>query len=104
MASVGAIPPALRMLETVLADYGYAKGAEVAVLPQRGIEVLVATCAYPHVIRVDARHGMAMVGETGAGQEMPIRDLRLKHGDYGTMTGHRAVMPCGTRQYVILMG
>ena len=45
VASVDAIPPALRMPGTVLADNGYANGEEVAVLQGPGIEVPVATCA-----------------------------------------------------------
>ncbi len=45
VASVDAIPSALQLPETVLADNGYANGEEVAVLQGRGVEVLVATCA-----------------------------------------------------------
>ena len=55
VASVDAIPPALPMPETVLADNGYANGSEVAVLQGRGVGVLVATCAEGRRRRPDFR-------------------------------------------------
>ena len=45
VADVAAIPAALGRPETVLADNGYANGAEVAALEASGIEVLVSTAA-----------------------------------------------------------
>ncbi len=45
VADVAAIPVALGRPETVLADNGYANGAEVAALEASGIEVLVSTAA-----------------------------------------------------------
>ena len=45
VADIAAIPAVLGRPETVLADNGYANGAEVAALEARGIEVLVSTAA-----------------------------------------------------------
>ena len=45
VADIEAIPSALGRPETVLADNGYANGAEVAALEASGIEVLVSTAA-----------------------------------------------------------
>ena len=45
VADIAAIPAALGRPETVLADNGYANGAEVAALEASGIEVLVSTAA-----------------------------------------------------------
>ena len=45
VADIEAIPSALGRPETVLADNGYANGAEVAALEASGIEVLVSTSA-----------------------------------------------------------
>ncbi len=43
VADIAAIPAALGMPETALADNGYANGADVAALAESGIEALVAT-------------------------------------------------------------
>ena len=45
VADIAAIPAALGRPETVLADNGYANGAEVAALKESGIEALVSTAA-----------------------------------------------------------
>ena len=45
VADIAAIPAVLGRPETVLADNGYANGAEVAALEASGIEVLVSTAA-----------------------------------------------------------
>ena len=45
VANIEAIPAALSRPETVLADNGYANGAEVAALEASGIEALVSTAA-----------------------------------------------------------
>ena len=45
VADIAAIPAVLGRPETVLADNGYANGAEVAALEASGIEVLVSTSA-----------------------------------------------------------
>ena len=55
VASVDAIPPALGMPGAVLADNGYANGADVAALQGRGVEVLVATSAEGRRRRHDFR-------------------------------------------------
>ena len=43
VADIAAIPAALGLPETALADNGYANGADIAVLAESGIEALVAT-------------------------------------------------------------
>lgn len=43
VADIAAIPAALGMPETILADNGYANGDQVAALAESGIDVLVAT-------------------------------------------------------------
>ena len=55
VADVAAIPAALGRPETVLADNGYANGAEVAALEASGIEVLVSTAAEGRRRRHDFR-------------------------------------------------
>ncbi len=60
VANVAAIPAGLGRPETVLADNGYANGAEVAALEAGGIEALVATAAEGRRRRHDFR-------PTGAG-------------------------------------
>ena len=45
VADIAAIPAVLGRPETVLADNGYANGAEVAAIEASGIEVLVSTAA-----------------------------------------------------------
>ncbi len=55
VADIAAIPAALGRPETVLADNGYANGAEVAALEASGVEVLVSTAAEGRRRRHDFR-------------------------------------------------
>ena len=77
VADIAAIPAARDRPETVLADNGYANGAEVAALEARGIEALVATAAEGRRRRHDFR-------PTGAGTAVKeakaawLRDMASK--------------------------
>lgn len=60
VASIEAIPAALGLPETALADSGYANAEDVAHLATRGVEVLVATGATGHRRAHDFRPSKAM--------------------------------------------
>jgi len=59
VADIEAIPAALVLPETILADNGYANGDEVAALAESGIEALVATAAQRRRRRHDFRPAKA---------------------------------------------